>query len=305
MDPVYRLPPVRILRPGLWCVAAVGTIYTACGFLDARNEAARAEERRQRRGYSGTGSVYGTGQPRPPLSPSSWSSAVADLPGHAQLLGGLVATNVGVFAMERLLPQTSALFSHVPAGEAAGGLRTNLTLLTSAFGHVGVPHLLLNMYGLVQFLPPVAYSPTFAGSSAAAHMGAFYLSAGVLSSYAFHLASVWPRRLDRMIPARGASGAVMAVVGAFGMSYPERQLGVILLPFSLPASDFLLGLAAFETYGVFVGFKRLPLAHAAHLAGLAVGTAYVHFDGRQHIWRPVQKWTANGYARMSQLLKGR
>ncbi|CAK7214517.1 hypothetical protein SBRCBS47491_002169 [Sporothrix bragantina] len=287
MSRVVNLPPVRILRPGLWCVAAVGTVYTACGFIDARREVALIEKHRRRREESR--SLF-------PLPTPSHASKIADLPGHTKLMAGLIATNLGVFAMERIMPHSYPLFSHVPAGAAAGGLNTNLTMLTSAFGHVGATHLLLNMYGVVQFLPPVAHSNTFNGD--AAHLGAFYLSAGVLSSYAHHLASVWPRKLDRLIPARGASGAVMAIVGVFGMSYPNRQLGIILIPFSLPASDFLALLAAFETYGLFVGFKRLPLAHAAHLAGLAIGSAYVYFDAKRYIWRPVQRWTFRVYYKM-------
>lgn len=220
---------------------------------------------------------------------STWS----ELPEAGKLMVGLVSTNIAVFALERLLPGTSALFSHVPAASSM----TNLTMLTSAFGHVGLTHLALNMYGVVQFLPPVANSRTFANSGS--HLAAFYLSAGVLASYAYHLATVWPRPLDRVIPARGASGAVMAVVGAFGMSYPDNQLGIILIPFSLPASQFLLGVAAFETYGLFVGFKRLPLAHAAHLAGLAMGAAYVYWDGRERVWRPVKQATFGVMQRLS------
>jgi rhomboid-like protein len=91
----------------------------------------------------------------------------------------------------------------------------------------------------------------------------------------------------------------MAVVGAFGMSYPDNQLGIVLIPGSLPASQFLLGVAAFETYGLFVGFKRLPLAHAAHLAGLAMGAAYVYYDGRDRVWRPVKQWTFHQMQRLS------
>lgn len=206
----------------------------------------------------------------------------ARLPEPGKLMFGLVSTNVGVFALERLLPGTSAWFSHLPTAGA------NYTLLSSAFGHVGLAHLGLNMYGIVQFLPPVAASPTFASSGS--HLAAFYLSAGVLASFAYRLATVWPRPLDRVIPARGASGAVMAVVGAFGLSYPDSQLGIVLLPGSLPAAQFLLGLAAFETYGLFIGFKRIPLAHAAHLAGLAVGSAYVYWDGQARVWRPLRRW---------------
>lgn len=310
----FGLPPVRVLRPALWCAGAVGTIYVGCAAYEVRHDAAIARDARRAhhmptspirmKDLDGVRAMIAASGGRNPLRPlpSQSSSSVSssalplaswsDLPEAGKFMVGLVSTNIGVFALERLLPGTSALFSHVPAAPSA-----NFTMLTSAFGHVGLAHLALNMYGVVQFLPPVAASRTFAGSGS--HLAAFYLSAGVLASYAFHLASVWPRPLDRVIPARGASGAVMAVVGAFGMSYPDNQLGIVLIPGSLPASQFLLGVAAFETYGLFVGFKRLPLAHAAHLAGLAMGAAYVYYDGRDRVWRPVKQWTFHQMQRLS------
>ncbi|OAA67826.1 Peptidase S54, rhomboid domain protein [Niveomyces insectorum RCEF 264] len=313
------LPPVRILRPTIWCIAAVGTIYCGCAAYEVRHDAAIAKQARARRS-SGPGRVtlqeldavraaiaassgrnpFRTPSLPPSSSPSKLPSpsptsvllnSWTGLPEPGKLMAGFVSTNLGVFALERLLPGTATLFSHLPAATGS-----NFTMLTSAFGHVGFLHLALNMYGLVQFLPPVAYSQTFTGSGS--HLAAFYLSAGVLSAYAFHLAAVWPRPLDRVVPARGASGAVMAIVGAFGTSYPDQRLGIVLIPGSLPASQFLLGLALFETYGLFVGFKRLPLAHAAHLAGLAIGFAYVHFDARNHVWKPARQWA---FRRLRQL----
>ncbi|KAL1895451.1 hypothetical protein Sste5346_005257 [Sporothrix stenoceras] len=302
----FGLPPIRVLRPALWCAGAVSTIYVGCAAYEIRHDAAIARDVRrahhmptspiEMKNLDGVRAMIAGAGGRNPLRQHSQTSSPLstwhEFPEAGKLMAGLVSTNIAVFALERLLPGTSALFSHIPAAST-----TNLTMLTSAFGHVGLTHLALNMYGVVQFLPPVAASRTFAHSGS--HLAAFYLSAGVLASYAFHLASVWPRPLDRVIPARGASGAVMAVVGAFGMSYPDNQLGIVLIPGSLPASQFLLGVAAFETYGLFVGFKRLPLAHAAHLAGLAMGAAYVYWDGRDRVWRPVKQWTFSAMQRLS------
>ncbi|KJR81995.1 rhomboid-like protein [Sporothrix schenckii 1099-18] len=316
----FGLPPVRVLRPALWCAGAVGTIYVGCAAYEVRHDAAVAREARRARhmptspiglrDLDGVRAMLAASGGRNPLRASHASSSASttspspsplaawsNLPEAGKLMVGLVSTNVGVFGLERLLPGTSALFSHVPAASGTTAATANFTMLSSAFGHVGLAHLALNMYGVVQFLPPVAASRTFASSGS--HLAAFYLSAGVLASYAYHLAAVWPRPLDRVIPARGASGAVMAVVGAFGMSYPDKQLGIVLIPGSLPASQFLLGVAAFETYGLFVGFKRLPLAHAAHLAGLALGVAYVYYDGRDRVWRPVKQWTFHQMQRLS------
>ena len=71
------------------------------------------------------------------------------------------------------------------------------------------------------------------------------------------------------------------------MSYPGAKLTIIGLPDGprVEAQKALLGLAAFETWGLFVGWKFLPLAHAAHLGGLVLGAGYVVFNGREEIWK--------------------
>ncbi len=79
-------------------------------------------------------------------------------------------------------------------------------------------------------------------------------------------------------------------MGAWALSYPDQRLGIIFLPGSLPATDALACWAMFETYGLLVGFRSLPLGHAAHLAGLGVGAAYVYFDGQKRVWQPVRRF---------------
>ena len=89
----------------------------------------------------------------------------------------------------------------------------------------------------------------------------------------------------------GASGAIFGVLGAFAMSYPNSGIGVVFVPgFSLPASQAMIGLALFETYGLVKGFKSLPWAHGAHLGGLLFGAAYVYFDGKTYIWTPARRF---------------
>ena len=331
----YGVPPVRILRPALWCAGAVTTIYVGCAAYETRHDYRMIRKQERVLGISDHGE-----KPLPLASLTYARLAVLGEPTanpwtdenikrrakhmmalwrgdrqtalHESMHGAsivvpeaelavsfsetekathsIVAANVGVFALERLLPLTSALFSHVPASGYS------FTMLTSSFGHVGVFHLLLNMYAAEQFMPIVASNRTFMGSGS--HLTAFYLSSGVLSGLAFHLASVWPRPLDRVTPARGASGAIMAIVGAFATSNPDAELGLMLIPGSLPASQFLACLVAFETYGLFVGFKRLPLAHASHLAGLAIGSAYVYFDLRQKLWEPLKRTTRSKMAHL-------
>lgn len=121
------------------------------------------------------------------------------------------------------------------------------------------------------------------------HFAAFYLGSGLAASLGHHLSNVWPNPLGRLSAGLGASGAIMAILASFAMSNPNAQIGIMFLPGSLPAQQALLGLTAFELYGLFVGISWLPLGHAAHLTGLAVGAAYVQFNGRKHLWTPTRR----------------
>lgn len=90
----------------------------------------------------------------------------------------------------------------------------------------------------------------------------------------------------------------MAFIGVFGMSFPHGQIGIILLPGSVDAQVALGLIAAFETYGLVFGIPFLRWGHSVHLAGLAVGTAYAHFDGRGKIWNATRRAAFNQMRRV-------
>lgn len=96
----------------------------------------------------------------------------------------------------------------------------------------------------------------------------------------------------------GASGAIYAMLGAFALSYPDAGIGIILIPLSLPASQALVGIAAFEAYGLLKGFRSLPFGHGAHLGGLMAGCAYVYFDGKKYLWKPARRITFKALRRL-------
>lgn len=189
-----------------------------------------------------------------------------------------IGFNTALYLPSKYIPGMSSATFHLPVANR------NWTLLTSTFGHSGPLHLLVNMYVLNNFTLPVSSSQSFQGS--AAHSTAFYLSSGILSCLAYHLQSAF-RPAYRTIPCLGASGAICAMVGVFGMSYPDAQIGIILLPFSFPAQQALAGLAAFEVFGTIFG-TRTGLAHVSHLTGLATGAGYVYFDLASNIWKQLK-----------------
>ncbi|MFD2514516.1 rhomboid family intramembrane serine protease [Pontibacter locisalis] len=70
------------------------------------------------------------------------------------------------------------------------------------------------------------------------------------------------------VPLVGASGAVFAILMAFGLLFPNMELMLLFFPFPIKAKYFVLLYGAFELYS---GFNRMPgdnVAHFAHLGGM-------------------------------------
>jgi len=75
----------------------------------------------------------------------------------------------------------------------------------------------------------------------------------------------------------GASGAIMAVVAAFGYTFPNTTLFIMPIPFPIKAKWAILGVLALDVFG---GITRVPgdnVAHFAHLGGALVGFLIVLF----------------------------
>ncbi|KAL2070847.1 hypothetical protein VTL71DRAFT_13873 [Oculimacula yallundae] len=291
-----RVPSVRSLGPTVWVLTASGVIYLGCAAYEVRQDIEatkkrsygpvtypKIDESRQREGQrqqlrTQTFSLYNV-----------FSTPWANFNSAELALLASVGINTSIFAIASAYPTASAFFffAHVPASAR------NFTLFTSMFGHGSLLHLGLNMYAITNFGPPVAACPTF--NSSGAHLTAFYLSAGLFASLAQHLNAVWPNVASRTVPSLGASGAVFAMIGVFATEYPDAGMGIILIPGSLPASQMLLGLVAFETWGSFIGFGNyFRWGHAAHLGGALMGIGYVAFNGKDRLWQPAKRLAFNG-----------
>jgi len=77
----------------------------------------------------------------------------------------------------------------------------------------------------------------------------------------------WP---DMCIPVVGASGAVMGVVVAFGLLFPNTRLQLLFPPIPIAAKYLVLIVIAFDAYFVIQGIDD-GIAHWAHLGGAATG----------------------------------
>lgn len=80
----------------------------------------------------------------------------------------------------------------------------------------------------------------------------------------------------------GASGAIYAILLAFGMSFPNDKMFVFPLPFPIKAKFFVIGYAVIE---LLLGMSNAQdgIAHFAHLGGMVFGLVMILY------WRKKRK----------------
>lgn len=193
------------------------------------------------------------------------------LSGTEKLTLGIIVANVAVFACWRVPAMQMFMIRWFSASPAASA--TCLPMVLSTFSQFSFWHLAVNMYVLWTF------SPTIGATLGREQFLAFYLSGGVWASFASYAVKVATKSCH---PSIGASGAIMAVLGAVCTNIPDATLSIIFLPFfTFSAGAALKGLLAFESLGVILRWKFFD--HAAHLGGLLFGCYYVT-DGHKRIW---------------------
>lgn len=134
-------------------------------------------------------------------------------------------------------------------------------LVTYAFLHGGVLHLLLNLYALWLFgtrMESVWGSRNFAIYYFVCVVGAGLVQLLVASAS------------GEVYPTVGASGAVFGLLLAFGLTYPDEMLVLVFPPVALKAKWFVLIYAAFELWAGVTG-TQAGVAHFAHLGGMLFG----------------------------------
>jgi membrane associated rhomboid family serine protease len=213
--------------------------------------------------------------PRPRPRNPSW------LRRPLRVLPVIVAINVVVFLAWLVAAHGSDLWSFLATNFLVSTTRLQhglwWTLLTAAFSHQELWHILLNMIVLWSF-----------GSVLERLLGprlflAFYLLSAVVSSASHCLVSSYLLHDDRLA-ALGASGAVSAVLIAFALAFPRQKIllfGVVPIPALVGAALFvaidLWGLTA-QTRG-----SGLPIGHGAHLGGALCGVLFWAFYLRGRI----------------------
>lgn len=143
-------------------------------------------------------------------------------------------------------------------------------LFTYMFLHDGFYHIFFNMLGLVFFGPilesywgakkfTIFYMITGLGAGIFNILMNFYFGAG---GYSYML---------------GASGAVYGVLTAFGLTFPNMELRMLLLPISFKAKYMVLVTGLMAIYSSFRATPGDNTAHFAHLGGIVIAILMIQF----------------------------
>tara|TARA_Y100000739_G_scaffold228058_1_gene238927 strand:+ start:4229 stop:4852 length:624 start_codon:yes stop_codon:yes gene_type:complete len=149
-------------------------------------------------------------------------------------------------------------------------------IFTHMFMHGNIQHLLFNMFALWMFGSSVEY---MLGSKKFLF---FYISSGfgaaiiqIISNYYNYF--FFMEQIPIML---GASGAIMGVLVAFGMFFPQRKLMLIFLPIPIKAKYFIPGIIFLDLFSAITGtaiFSPSNTAFVAHLGGALTGFLVMYY----------------------------
>ncbi|MBL8359502.1 MAG: rhomboid family intramembrane serine protease [Rubrivivax sp.] len=184
------------------------------------------------------------------------------MPPIPPLTQALMLACTAVFCVQFLVP-LEAWFALWPVGS---GRFWPWQAVTYAFLHGGVMHLFFNMLGLWMF-----------GSELERLWGRRrywqFLLAGVLAAAAAQL--LITAMFGSRVPTVGASGALFALLLAYGMLFPDRVIMPLFPPIPMKARTFVLVFGALE---LFLGVSGLSgVAHFAHLGGMVGGFLMIRY----------------------------
>jgi membrane associated rhomboid family serine protease len=138
-----------------------------------------------------------------------------------------------------------------------------LTLVTSGFMHADIGHLLFNMITFYSFGPLLERR---IGTTTFLELYFTGLLTGNIGTYIHH-------RSDPKYSCLGASGAILAVLFASIVYFPQQRLFILPIPIPIPAPLFAIGYLAFTYYSA--RQQRGNINHSAHLSGALAGLVFV------------------------------
>ncbi len=147
------------------------------------------------------------------------------------------------------------------------------TMITSAFLHIGVMHILMNMVFLFLLAFPLEIK---AGSRMVVVV---YLLSAIGGSFLYAILS------PADIPALGASGAISGIMGALLSLYPRDEIPMFLGPIFLTRTPVYLAALIFlvTEFAYAMTYTSDNVAHTAHIGGLIAGMAVGALVSRVHV----------------------
>jgi len=213
-----------------------------------------------------------------------------------------IATKLIIFLIVAFVVESVLIFyGHIDVigelGLTVAGLKAGKVwqLLTFQFLHAAPwPwHVLLNCVGLYFFGRPVEEA------FGAKKFIILYLSCGILGGLLQALTSLLlPNHPD--VPVVGASAGICGMIAIYCSLHPMQELTtwIYFFPVHVRAMYLLIFLIALSVFGTLVPFDNV--AHAAHLGGILLGIAYVHwgvnaspFFSKWNLFKPHDNSSAN------------
>jgi membrane associated rhomboid family serine protease len=188
------------------------------------------------------------------------------------VVNALLILNGGMFLLEMYaggqLIGALALWPLAPSGAATFGTSAPhfqiWQLVTYSFLHGGLVHLLVNMYALWLFGTRMEY--VWGSRAFALYYFVCVIGAGLIQLFVTTQAAAE----GGIYPTIGASGGVFGLLLAFGMTFPNERLLLIIPPVPMKAKWFVMIYGAIELWAGVTG-SLTGIAHFAHLGGMLFG----------------------------------
>jgi rhomboid family protein len=189
----------------------------------------------------------------------------------------LLIANIGMFVVTVFAPSVRLVLGLQPSSLI--GSFAVWQLVTYMFVHADMMHILFNMLTLWMF------GVELERLWGTAFFSRYYAVTGVGAGLCTVLVSLLPFGFSQQMYQAvtiGASGAIYALLLAYALYFPHRQIIFIIFP--LPARVFVLILGSISLL-LSVSNPGGGVAHIAHLGGLAIG--YVYLRGNSLRVRPL------------------
>lgn len=172
-------------------------------------------------------------------------------------------------------------------------------LFTYMFMHAGWEHIIFNMFALWMFGCIIErvwgpkkflfyYISCGVGAGLFQELAQFIQVSMAVSDQGASIMQINPVVFNGMTTV-GASGAIYAILLAFGMIFPNEKLFVFPIPIPIKAKWFVMGYAAIELFSA-LATSNDNVAHIAHLGGMVFGFFMIRY------WN---KHPASGYGKDS------